>query len=50
VSHVVGIYSRVAGHVLVVSMDVTDGETPASLRPSLMTLVRAAEPKLRTSR
>jgi hypothetical protein len=50
VSHVVGIYSRVAEHVLVVSMDVTGRETPASLRPSLMTLVRAAEPKLRTSR
>lgn len=50
VSHVVGIYSRIGEHVLVVSMDVNDGDTPASLQPSLMTLVRAAEPKLRTSR
>jgi hypothetical protein len=48
VSHVVGIYSRIGEHVLVVSMDVNDGDTPASLQPSLMTLVRAAEPKLRT--
>ena len=50
VSHVVGVYSRVGEHVLVVSMDVTDGDTPASLRPSLVTLVRAAEQKLRTPR
>ena len=46
-SHVVGIYARVGQHVLVVSMDVEEGDTPASLRPSLMTLSRAAEAKLR---
>ena len=50
VAHVVGIYSRIAEHVLVVSMDVNDPDTPASLRPSLMILAGAAETKLRTPR
>jgi hypothetical protein len=46
-SHVVGVYARIAQHVLVVSMDVEDGDTAASLRPDLLALTRAAEAKLR---